>query len=117
MSLLGERPITRRRFAAGTYDGAGEWAPGAPTNSVIQASVQELSAFELQQLPEAERKRDPIKLYTEVTDWQVSDPIVAGQQSDHVLVDGFTYKVLTAGPRHSLIPHWKVTAVRLQEPG
>jgi hypothetical protein len=117
VSLLGERTVTRRRFPAGAYV-AGRYVAGTPvTDTPVLASVQELSARELQQLPEAERQRDPIKLYTEDTDWQVSDPQTPGQISDRVLVDGRTYKVLTVAPRHSLLPHFKVTAVRVQEQG
>lgn len=114
MSLLGQRPVTRRRFAAGSY--SGDYVSGAPTEAVVQASVQELSFAELQQLEEGERTMDPIVLLTEVADWRTSE--ADGEtEADQVDVDGLTYKVLKVASRHSLIPHFQVTALRLQEPG
>ena len=62
-----------------------------------------------------ERARDPLKLYT-VSDVQTTDQY-AGTQADHLLIDGAWYKVLNVGPRHSLLPHVKVIAIRVQESG
>lgn len=114
MALLGERTITRRRFAAGgAYDADGKWVAGTPTDTSIRASVQEADAKDLELLELGERTRDPIKVYT-VADVRTGDQH-SGLEADHLLVDGATYRVLRVGPRHSLIAHVKILAVRLRE--
>lgn len=116
MSLLGQRPVLRRRFADGTYNVSGEYVSGAPTTTTIQASVQELSFKEMQQLEEGERAMDPIVLLTKVADWRTSEADGV-TEADQVDVDGFTYRVLKVASRHSLIAHFQVTALKLREAG
>lgn len=115
MSLLGERTITRVRFAtaAPQYDADGKYVQGAGVSTSILASVQEASAKDLEMLEIGERTKDPIKVYT-VADVRTNDQHT-GAEADHLIVDGATYRVLQVGPRHSLIPHRKILAVRLRE--
>lgn len=116
MSLLGQRPVTRRRFADGSYDAGGEFVNGAETLTVVQASVQELDSSQLQMLEEGERTMHPKILITEETDWRTSE--ADGKTvSDEVDFDGFTYRVLKTEQEHPLIPHFVVTVLRLQEAG
>jgi len=115
LPLLGQREITWRSYAAGSYGVDGKWDDGAVTNTTIVASVQEASARDLQQLDAAERAMDPIKAYVvasvETTNQHTST------QAARLVIDGHVYKVRQVGPRHPLIPHVKVLAIRLQEAG
>jgi len=119
--LLGQRTITRRRWSGGTWGSDGQWTATGPTDTEILASVQEASARELEQLDEGERASDPIKLYTvadvQTTDQHPSDAGGQDTQADHLLVDGAWYKVVKVGPRHPLLPHVKVIAIRVRETG
>lgn len=113
--ILGERPITRRRFAAGTYV-AGKFVSGAITDTTVQASVQEATFKELQQLDEGERAMSPKVLLTEIDDWRVSEADGA-TEADHAIFDGATYKVRLVSSEHPLIGHFQVTVLKLKEPG
>jgi len=64
MSLLGSETITLKRRAAGSYVN-GHFVPGAESSSSIEASVQPLTGSEILQLPEADRKKEVWKVFSE----------------------------------------------------
>lgn len=55
--------VTRRRYAAGAYT-AGVYVRGAETTATIRASVQALKPEEVQDLPEAQRTRRPMRVFS-----------------------------------------------------
>jgi hypothetical protein len=119
--ILGARPITRRRFAAGTRNSSGEFVSGAMTPSTIYASVQPATVEDQQTLPEAERHRSTIRLYTVFADTLRTTSQYTEVQADHVVIaigdaqlDG-TYQVRTVDSENAILPHYRVLAVALQE--
>lgn len=56
-------PITLKRRVQGSYVN-GEWVEGTTTDVVIQANVQPLRDHELMQLPESERSKEWLKIYS-----------------------------------------------------
>ncbi len=114
MSLLGQTSITRRRYAAGTRASTGFWTTPTPTDTTISASVQEASGDDLQVLPEGERKKETVKVYTETAELRTANQH-AGIQADRVVVATIVYEVAHVELRHPLIPHYKALATRLQE--
>lgn len=114
MSLLGQTSITRRRYTAGTRATTGYWTTPAATDTTILASVQEASGEDLQVLPEGERKREAVKVYTETAELRTANQH-AGIQADRVVISSIVYEVAHTEQRHPLIPHYKALATRLQE--
>lgn len=93
----------------------GIYVPGAPTDTVIQASVQPVNGKELQTLPEGERERDWLKVYTLATLKTTNQH--DGTSADHIIIDAITYQVrqVWGWRAASPIPHFKAFIVRLQE--
>ena len=112
MTILGERPITRRRFSGvSTADHRRELTGATDTTSL--ASVQPLSGDELENLPEGDRRRRMRKFYSS-DDWRVAD-VSAGLPGDHAIIDTEEYEVFAVEPLTNLIPHNKVIVRGIQE--
>lgn len=117
--LLGVTTITRRRYSAGSRASTGYWVEGSSTDSSIVASVQPASGEELQVLPEGERTKRAIRVYT-ATELRTTDP-QAGTSSDELVISGLvgiddgTYQVQHVEPYYALLAHHKAIAVRRQE--
>ena len=110
--ILGQEPITRRRYGTATWGADGKPSFAAPTDSTIQASVQPANGRDLQILSEGLRGRETIKVYT------TSDLVVAevdGARSDELVVDGLVFQVHSVGRQRAVLPHYKALAVRVQE--
>lgn len=114
--ILGAESITRRRFAPGSRGSDGRWVEGASTDATIAASVQPLEGRDREILPEGDRQKDGIKVYT-TSDLEPVNQHTApeGASGDHVLVDGIAYEVRNVARQRSIIPHYRAFAVRLQE--
>lgn len=117
--LLGAVTITRRRYAAGTRGGDGYWTDGAATDTSITASVQPASGKTLEILPEGERSKRSIRVYT-TTDLRTTSP-QDGTRSDELVIAGVTgiddgiYQVQHVESHYALLAHHKAIAVRRQE--
>lgn len=113
MGILGEENLTRRRYAAGSWV-SGVYVAGAATNSTIRGSFQPLNGEELATLPEGERHADQRKVYT-TTALQTARQ-EEGLVADQVSQDGTVfYEVRQVERQRSIIPHYKVRLVRVQE--
>lgn len=111
---LGGVTITRRRFAAGTWDTNGRHDPGSPTNTSLEASVQPAGPRALQMLPEGSRTRDPREVFTE------SELLPAsahdGTQGDYLQISSVWYRVVASEVQPDIgLPRYRAVAVRLQE--
>lgn len=113
--ILGEEPITLRRTAAGSRDALGDFVAGTTSTSSIKASVQPLTGKDADSLPEGERHKDWLKLYTRTELRPVSQH--AGSAGDRVEVDGITYEVRTVKRYRAVCPHYRADVVRTQEGG
>lgn len=113
MAILGESDVTRRRYAAGSYDSTGSWVGDpSPTDTTIQMSIQPMPGDQVQLLPEGLRTRNVQVGYTE------SDMITAvanGPRGDQIIDGATTYDVHEAGPWAAVLPHTQVALVEVQE--
>lgn len=115
MSMLGATSVSVLRRSGAFVDGT--WTVAATSTLTVTASVQELNGREFLALPEAQRIRHPIKLYTEADALRTADEDT-GAMADIVTWNGDQYEVdtvqnRTAGP----LPHWKFTALKLKAGG
>jgi len=113
--ILGNRTVTRRRFAAGSRGSDGRWTDGASTDaSDTRATWRPIRPREMQMLEEGHRSRQPFVL-TSPLEYRTEDQH-AGTSADRVIVDGVTYEVVAVHASQSgLISHYKAICVRLQE--
>lgn len=103
------RIIDHTRLAAGSYVD-GYYETGTATTNCITAAVQPLTAKEQALLPEGDRQKGWVKVYTTV-------PIITG---DFFLIDGINYEVLkvwdwTANATGRTLRHYKAEAVVVNE--
>ena len=100
------------RYAAGSYV-SGRWVEGATSVLSITASVQPDRARpdELLHLPEADRAREAIRLYTTAT-LRTSDES-AGIQADEVVWEGEQWEVHKVESWPLNMTHQKVLALRV----
>ena len=105
--------ITVRHYSAGTIVN-GIVQPGGVASVVItDASVQPVSGEDLQSLPELERTKEALKVYT-TAEVQTSDPRT-GIPSDLVGIRGNQYKAVHVEPWAYGFIFYKVLCVREKE--
>ena len=98
-ALGGTAAISVTRMAAGAYvDGV--WTPGAPTVTAFDAVVQPSTPREVSLLPENQRSKEAITIYT-VDSLQTATP--AGVEADLVAWSGRNWRVL-------VVEDWTVQA-------
>lgn len=113
--ILGEETVTLQRCSTSMARGSDGRISSSLTftESEILMSVQPLNGKEIAMLPEGERHRHSKKGYT------ISEVLTADQHAqniaDRVVVDGIVYEVHTVEQQRAIIPHYKVTMLRLQE--
>jgi len=105
------RYIKVRRFQPGTWL-KGEYTPGSYEEFVVKGVVQPAKPDDLIELPEGERMRQAIRIYT-VFPLQGPNGDVKGDQID---VDGTLYEVKRIMSYTSAygMEHYKVIAVRVE---
>jgi len=119
VSTLGQEPVTRRRYAAETRDANGYATRGASTDTAIMATgPQPATGRDLQLLPEGERVKTAIKLYTDSAVLRTVDRATK-LPADEVIVasDQFagTYKVMAIQGQRAILPHYKAICVEVDE--
>jgi len=114
VSLLGARPITRRRYGVGGYVD-GYWVDGTPALDTVDASVQVLKGRDREALPEGVRASDGRKLYLDDPTALQTVQQSAAQRADEVLIDGAWFVVVHVGASHPLIPHVRALVVAIPE--
>lgn len=86
-------PLTLRRSSSPVQNARGVFETPSPVDSQLDpVAVHTVSGRELEQLPEADRHRETIRLYTKER-LNVTDD---GNASDRVVYDGRTYRVTVA---------------------
>lgn len=81
------------RKTKGAYDSDGVWQEGVPTTVTVEANVQPMKYTDLMLLPESDRTKEWITLYSvdEIRTAYESDD---GWDADEVLWEGKTFKVM-----------------------
>ena len=82
MSLLKLETVTLKRSAAGSYV-SGHYVAGTESSSSIDANIQPLPGKEILQLPEADRNRESLKVFSE-SEILVNDTIVRSSKNYEV---------------------------------
>lgn len=113
MSILGQESLTFKRFAAGSRGTDGRWTDGAATSTTLLGSVQPMNGNDLSTLPEGERSRRGRKVYT-TTELRTVDQ-AAGTAADQLQIDGEWWEVRSVANERSVIAHYKVLVLALQE--
>ncbi len=85
------RTIQIERQLPGRYDDKGVWLPGSVSTFDIIASVQHLDTDDLLRLPENQRSKEMIKIFTDVEIFTTS--VQSQTTSDIVIIDGYRYEV------------------------
>jgi hypothetical protein len=113
--ILGEEPVLLRRYTTSMARGSdGRIASTLSYDeTTILMSVQPLNGQELSMLPEGERHRDRKKGYT-ITLLRTADQHLK-TMADRIVVDGIEYEVHQVERERSVIPHYKVSLIRVQE--
>jgi len=116
--ILGQRAVTRIRYAAPTVGTDGRASAGAATSSTVYASVQPASGRQLEKLPEGLRQTVEMIAYTETPELRTADQ-VAGVPADRVVCAGETYQVehVALWDSYSPIPHYEAALSRVAESG
>uniref|UniRef100_A0A6M3M0V9 Head-tail joining protein n=1 Tax=viral metagenome TaxID=1070528 RepID=A0A6M3M0V9_9ZZZZ len=111
--ILGAQDVTLHRYGIGSRGTDGRFTRGAATVSTIQATVQPMNGKELSTLPEGDRTRRGIKLYT-TTQLLTADQD-AKRLSDRIIYQTETFEVRHVDQQPRVIPHYRAYAVRLDE--
>ncbi len=115
MSILGEESLSYRRPAAGTVGSDGRYVRGSYSTGTILGSVQPLNDDDVQSLPEGERSRRGWCVLTE-SEILIVD-LTDQTLSDHLLIDGTYWEVRAVSRERSILPHYRVIALAIQETG
>lgn len=92
----------------------GRWQPGTTESLLIQANVQPLKGTELQVLPESDRTKESIKVYS-VEPLQTVEEVVQ-EEADIVVWNGKKYRAIkTMQYSMGVLDHTKTVCVRLPE--
>lgn len=100
------------REAPGSYDSStGLYAPGARTHFTVPASVQPLSAADMQTMPEGRESRGMVKMYTSKELQVATKQVEAGdemKQPDRLVWRGNVYELSDSDPYQSnVISHFR----------
>lgn len=107
----------RIRSGTGGYVN-GIWQEGVSTSSTIEVNIQPLKGWELMSMPEADRSREWVKIYTTsdlrgVQDGDVST--AAPSTADLIVWDGRTFEVAKVSTyKMGVLDHTKAIAVRVE---
>lgn len=110
MSVLFTETYPLIRATAGAHV-KGKYVPGTPTNTTIVANWQPLSGAELLNLPELQRKRKSIMLYSEKEIRGINE--VAGVPADIITIDGLNYEVQKVKYYKELCEHYEAVALEV----
>jgi hypothetical protein len=112
MRLLRSQEIKVKRRSAGAYTN-GEWVEGTENSWTIDVNVQPATPQQLLNLPEAQRTKSAIEVFTEelLKTADVSDKTSA----DRIEYNGRTYEVhkVTDWSAHTHLAHYEILAVEI----
>ena len=107
---LARASYTVTRFAQGAYEN-GRFVRGAPTQFTIRALIQPTRGQDLLRLPEGERTRELVTIYT--TDELHTANAPGGAAADRVTWRGETYEVQGVERWDEIAGFWKAIAAKV----
>jgi len=111
--IIGLQTVSLTRYPIGTRGTDGRFVPGTAVVTSIEATVQPASGRDMQTLPEGERQKRGIKLYT-TTLLKLADQD-AKRLADRIAYDSETFEVRHVEEQPRIIPHYKALALRIDE--
>lgn len=112
-SLVKKTPVTILRHTEGSYVD-GEWVEGAETSVVIQANVHPFSDYQVSIMPESDRTKSWLWLFTSDLVRQKKEGI-GGWGGDRFYWDGDLYEVMkTENYRMSVVDHREAKCARVE---
>lgn len=111
--MTGKVQLEVRRKGKGYYDDDGFWVDSPETAIFVEANVQPLNDRDLMLMPESERTKEWIKIYSASEIRQAKEG-PSGYEADFVVWEGELFRVMRAknykmGPQD----HWKAQAARV----
>lgn len=91
-SLVKKTPVTILRHSEGSYVD-GEWVEGAETSTIIQANVHPFSDYQVMMLPESDRTKSWVWLFTADLVRQKKEG-VGGYGADRFMWQGDLYEIM-----------------------
>lgn len=111
-SVTGKRTVNLTRYTAGSYVN-GSYVDGSSTVTPIEVNYQPANEEILLQLPEAERSRDPLVVYTSEALRTVDKD--SNLAADQIEINGNQYKVhKVARYEMGVLDHTKAIVLRVQ---
>lgn len=112
-------PVTLKRRGSGSYVN-GVWTPGVSTDTQIQVNIQPLRGHELFVMPEADRSKEWVKLYTTADIRGISEGTLSNASTpanpDLILWDGRVFEVSKVSTyKMGVLNHTKAIAARIPE--
>jgi len=112
-SLVRKVPITILRHSEGTFVD-GDWVEGPETEVVVQANVHPFSDYQVSILPESDRSRSWMWMFTSDLVRQKKEG-VGGYGADRFLWDGDMYEVMkTQNFKMGVQDHFEIQAARIE---
>lgn len=107
--MLPRRKLEFKRVLKGEYVN-GVWVDGKPITLWIHASVQSLTAKQMQSLPEGRRQMQSFTLFASIP---LRTAEQNGNQADIVIIDGDQYEVVAVEHwNNGILPHYKIVVTR-----
>lgn len=112
-SLVKKTPVTILRHAQGSYVD-GEWVEGAETSVVIQANVHPFSDYQVSIMPESDRSKSWLWLFTSSEVRQKKEG-PSGTGGDRFVWQGELYEILkTQCYSMTVVDHWEAKCARVE---
>lgn len=112
--ILGLESITRRRpDGAGSRGSDGRFVGDDTTDATIRGSIQPASDDEIATLPEGDRQKRARRIYTSAE--LVAADQRTGTEGDLLIFDSASWEVRAVARERSLLAHYRVLVVELQE--
>lgn len=112
-SLVKKTPVTILRHAEGSYID-GEWVEGGEVSVVIQANVHPFSDYQVMMLPESDRTKSWLWLFTSDLVRQKKEG-VGGYGADRFMWDGDLYEIMkTENYRMTVVDHREAKCARIE---
>ncbi len=109
---LGARnAITVRRFSSGAWDTTGRFSGSITTENLTDAVVQPSSPKEMEKLPENERTKEAITVYTRNA--LLTSDVSSQGKADQIIWGGRTYEVRLAGDWTAQAQYARAIATRV----
>lgn len=114
-SLVKKTPVTILRHSEGSYVD-GEWVEGAETSTIIQANVHPFSDYQVMMLPESDRTKSWVWLFTaDEVRIKKEGPSGVAHGADRFVWDGDTYEAMKVQKYSmSVRDHYEIKAARVE---